>query len=493
MARRHLLGISLVVGAVTMVTALGHVGVVAVDDYDCGMAAAIPADQPTLARAIDLCRGRSPLGLLALSALGRAMLGLGVTDPWMQLRGVQGVLGLAWILLHGVAALVLWKRAPWGGPWSPSLNMLTWVVLTLGGLGPWVATRPMLEAMAAPWLTLSAVLASDYYRRPSVDGNVPWLLAGAVSTLAVAAALRYQTGICALVLVVLVFIRRSRKEWLLGAAVSVAWLLALGCVDAWIKGQGFLGAFVEYVSYNVRHSHEYGQSPWYVYWVVLAGACAPFWLLAPRNSRISADLFSQLVVPIGYLGVFVGAHTLVAHKEERFLLPVAGLWLLACVPWVYSMWRTTWRWRLVCLAVGHAILGGLLALGGFQNNVVGIMAYVKERPEIATLVSIGETLNLVVPTALAGRTLAVESVSLAQAMGRASEGACDQLVLVREDLAKQASSEADDPWMPVAIEAVFEPSLLERLAITGNPRHNIRRSTIYALQRGPGCAATKSQ
>ncbi len=113
--------------------------------------------------------------------------------------------------------------------------------------------------------------------------------------------------------------RRALPPVACGAMVPV---LFFGLVDWLTWGHPW-----ESFSANIRmnlvqgRSHLYGTAPWFTYlWVlpvVLVPSCF-FWLRGARRSPFLA----------AFVVIFVVAHSMIAHKEERFLLPVIPLCLM---------------------------------------------------------------------------------------------------------------------------------------------------------------------
>ncbi len=136
-----------------------------------------------------------------------------------------------------------------------------------------------------------------------------------------AASLRVQ--LAPPVLFALVYFCRPawRERWLPVAAGAAVPVLAFGVVDSFTWGHPW-HSFFAYVRMNIveNRSHLYGVAPWYTYLWVLPVVLVPSCLYWPRGVR-RCHFLALFVL------IFVLEHSAIAHKEERFLLPVVPLCL----------------------------------------------------------------------------------------------------------------------------------------------------------------------
>jgi hypothetical protein len=132
--------------------------------------------------------------------------------------------------------------------------------------------------------------------------------------LGVAVALRLQLA-PAVLFAALYF---CHKRWASRAPALLAGLLVIviasGLLDAFIWSYPFQ-SYIRYVQANVGRSSRYGVEPWYWYLVLLAKSLWPMLLLALAGLRRNAFL--------GWVAlVIVASHSVIAHKEFRFVYPV---------------------------------------------------------------------------------------------------------------------------------------------------------------------------
>jgi hypothetical protein len=249
--------------------------------------------------------------LLALGALD-ALRGLGVESPYVWVLGLRLVtLALAFAVVLHVCARVAPTLGPAGRRtlWLSALFLWFLPLLTSrftsenwGGLAL-VAAIPLLEA--------GSTRSRDY-------------AAGAL--LGLSFMLRFQMAFAcaALVLWLLWSGGTGRARALRVVAGSVA-PVALGVLcDAWFY-RGFVLTPWEYLRVNIFEgvAATFGTSPWYWYL-----AQAPLWMAPPLGIALAALCAVAVAArprsPWVWAALaFLAGHSLVAHKELRFLFPLA--------------------------------------------------------------------------------------------------------------------------------------------------------------------------
>jgi len=250
---------------------------------------------------------------LALGLL-EALRALGLTSPFLWTMLVRlGTLAIAF----GVLLRVFAHASPTLGPEG---RRSLWV----GGLMLWFLPlfvfRFTSENLAGLALVSALVLTDRDDASPRRD-----TAAGAL--LGLSFVFRVQMVVaCAAVLAWVVRRGPAKGGWARAARMTTAAtaVVAAGAlVDAW-----FYGAWVftpwEYVRANIMQgvASSFGTSPWYAYvlWV-------PLWTAPPLGLGIALLTLVGLATDRGSvwtwaLVAFVAAHSLVPHKELRFLLPL---------------------------------------------------------------------------------------------------------------------------------------------------------------------------
>jgi GPI mannosyltransferase 3 len=259
--------------------------------------------------------------------------------PWEFQDGAR-----SW-LFPGALGL-LWKVGRLGGLSEPALLLLTRLAMVgLALLGVYASMR-IAEALAGPTAAILAGLLGATFPGSLIYGHrcmnemasapllavAVWLwlssdrrrllAAGVLASLAVF--LRYQNGLVALGLLVLLLVQRRRDAvpYAVGAALGG---LAGGALDWLTWGRPF-HSLLAYLQYNVVEgkSAAYGVSPFSYYaqvaWSSTGIAIVAIVVGAAASWRRAPGLL--LVV-----AAFVLAHSLIGHKELRFLMPIVPLLL----------------------------------------------------------------------------------------------------------------------------------------------------------------------
>ena len=244
--------------------AWGDYGFVAADDHDHVLRAAVPAQRSAGVDAVIEASGvRSPLPRLFVLALSQSGLALGFAEPVDQVRWIYLVLGT--ISMLSVWAVYAMHRELGRKDWA--LQALVWSGCHF--LSVFVATRVLLESMAAPFLTLSGVLLVFYARRLRLG----WLL-GSLAALTLASLFRFQAGSCLPVLIAAPLVLGRRRDLIPLAAAGVFLFACTGWLDFSLRGS-FHASLRAYLSHNVGAGTDYGASAWYNYILLLLGASLP--------------------------------------------------------------------------------------------------------------------------------------------------------------------------------------------------------------------------
>ena len=131
---------------------------------------------------------RSPVPRLFIYQLGQTAFRLGLEDAISQIRWIYAVLGALSLL----SVWAVWRLYEGVGQTEWGTHAVVWSGFHF--LAVFLSTRALIENMAAPYLTLSAVFLVFYWRRH----RVAWLL-GSLLALAIGSMFRFQVGIAVLV------------------------------------------------------------------------------------------------------------------------------------------------------------------------------------------------------------------------------------------------------------------------------------------------------
>ncbi len=416
---------------------------------------------------------------LILCALRR----LGIESPTGQLRGIYLTMGL--LSLSLIPAMYLAARRYFDAATARRAAFVAALFFPF----PYAGTRLLIEALAMPPLVL-CLANCDSPRRSKA------LLAGASLGLACWWRLQVVTAGLGLILVLLLQRRRDPTSkpalgfFALGCGLC---LLVQGMFDSLTAGQ-FFGPTWRNIVINLHpHAGLSRSAPWGYAGLLLALTLPPAtpWLLPPLWRA------AQRAWPVtGALGLFVLFHSLVPHKEDRFLLPVLPLYglLLAAVP---SMWQQTAQssWLKRSWPVGRALACSVTSVlllvamtSQSQQNLRDTMALMRDDREAQGIISLGPE----VQQFFLGRSdvrsrqnaLPTEDWLLRSMAELAAEGAPPNRFV-----AYASDRQVTEVWLRLLGFACAAPARVEgwwfdRLLVRLNPRRNKRRgpTLLYRCQ-----------
>jgi hypothetical protein len=367
-------------------------------------------------------------------------------------------------------------------------NLATWLA-ALHFAMPYVGTRLLIESMAMPPLLVGLAFCAKQSTRGLLVGGF-WI---GLSTW-----FRYQVGIAALGLAVGLFWFHTRRSGLKDGVSSLV-PLAIGGAGALILQGSFdlatTGEFLGPVIHNIRfnlnppgtmsHSHPLSYLG---FWLALT--LPPATLVVLPAMGLTAKRLWLVSWP---LLTFVGIHSLIGHKEERFMIPMLPLFLvlLAAVPQEVAntsgklgTWLTRW-WPAsrTYLLVTHTLALCVIITSQSQENLRHTMRELRMDEELSHLVSVGpEIQDYFLDTkrplhthetrhfdALWIRktldTITPSSPHQIHFIAFAPDRAKMQIILMAEGLR-------------CSMPQTFEGWWLDRLAQRLNPKHNRRRSPV---------------
>jgi len=438
-------------------TAIVNVGIIAVDDYTMAIAPIIPAQNHSVAQIINDAGFRSAVPTLILFSLSRLALNLGLNDPANQFRFVLVILGVASFLI----------QATFGAKQFKETEQKKIFVFLIGFYFacPLFFTRPMIEALSAPFITVSAYCARGYWESPK---KAP--LALATIFLAIASLFRFQVGVCVLALIAVVLLRKRHRDlpWLV--LVGATCFVVSGLIDWRLRGS-FHYSLLSYLKYNLALSSTFGTTPFYSFALLFLGLSFPPVLFRRFPGFEWKKEYGQLLPTLIYFVAFVISHSLVPHKEERFMIPVLPLFLVLLTPMVEHLLRKGFfQWRVAYFVVLNFLLLGLASFNIAQKNVVGLAIYLQQHPHIDSIFSVEDTLLYLFPTAFISRKVEHRGVKSSEL--DKLRPTCRQAVALRSDY--------NTPQLNTQFKqlAAFSPGILEWIVVKLNPGQNSRRAAV---------------
>lgn len=258
----------------------------------------------------------------AFTWLARGLGAAGVEDPFVLMRAFRLASGLlSWAAL---AALLLAVRT-----WLPSARWrrVAYLSLALPYFVPYLAARVSSESGSTTFLVLAlaALLPLATGAAGTTGGALSrrrWVAAGVA--LGFAFEFRYQAGVAVAGLLLWVLVHdRDRWRSLATLAAGMAAPIALGLVvDAWGYGS-FQVVPWRYLAANLLEGKaaSFGTSPLPAYLWFLAGLFPPFGLALLLGLLLFWWRYPRHLLTWATLPFFV-VHSLIGHKEIRFLFPI---------------------------------------------------------------------------------------------------------------------------------------------------------------------------
>ncbi len=368
------LGILLAALAIRTLTAIFAYGPQAIDDYKHGI---MPASLLAEGSA-ELPGYRSPFLVYYLApwlSVGRTF---GELRPVDEARVIEGGLGL--LSLLGFLGLYWFfkKRPKLHAHQNDDLAFTLSVLLyAFFPLMPFASTRAFGESACIPFVMMAFGAFSLAWREDDLQkgsGEISttsrkyYLIAFASLLLAVS--LRPQVGLFVLPLAIFVVWRRSAWLWIVAGSLALVGLATQAAVDVSF-GRPAFSSLQEYLRENSGGAAKYGVSPWYNTWLTALGMML-IPLSLPFFVRRAVQIWRAEKILGCLLLFFVAVHSLIAHKEERFLYPIAPLLLVA----LSIVWSTNWgkiyeRWIFRPIVLFLCTIGTLLV--AFSNPQSGIV------------------------------------------------------------------------------------------------------------------------
>ncbi len=192
--------------------------------------------------------------------------------------------------------------------------------------------------------------------------------------------------------------------------------------------------------------------------------------------------YEPLLPVVLFFVPFLVMHTLVRHKEERFMIPLLPLFLMLLTPLLAFLiaHRDRYRWRLAFLGVVNGVLLALAVTSAPQRATLELARYVDANPAITTISRVGDF--ILVPTVFVSHPVTARESKELDDVALDCNGVVAVLALT-----KMGKALAADPRLTRVAE--FDPGPLERLLVAINPRHNARRGPVMVL-RPKACETT---
>ena len=329
---------------------------------------------------------------------------LGLSDPSAYVPGVKLVFAAAGVATAWATARL--ARALGAGPLPAATAGALWA---LAAPAIYFAPRGLSEPLSALPLTAGLALAwpSGAPRRRRLWG---------AALLCVAVLLRLQDAVVCLGLLVALLARRERRAAAEALGVFALGAAALGTLDWATWGHPFQSALVN-LHFNVVQGGGslWGTSDGLYYARVLFRSMPAVTLTLVAGAALASKRAPGM---LGLVAAFLVLHSLVPHKELRFILPVLPAWaaLAGLGMEVASEWVVRRRPALAPWVVAPALAAAVVSAVRFHALTFGDLgAYEGLKPQASAYDDFGDVNRLLVQ---AGRLpelcgLKVEAVHLA--------------------------------------------------------------------------------
>jgi hypothetical protein len=450
--------------AIYILVVIFNTGFIATDEYWDGVIRYVPAQRANVQSLIHEDDVKSPLQILPMHWASQAAYKLGIESPFQQYHFVIVFWGLVGFLLSAWAARLLFRRD------EELLYKISLLLLAFHFGAPGLLTRPMFEALAAPWIALACAFAVLYDR----DLKMKPLLAG-VFCASMAFTLRQQTGFCALVFVILPLLHRRWTDFFAASAAGLGFFVLSGVPDIFLRG-GFHYSLRALADYNFKYGSHYGSQPWHFFFPLIFAAMFVPWLIARYPSGFLPAYFRRYRSLFIILALFLLLHSMFANKFERFLISMIPVMLFLMTPllgfFVQNFRR--YRWRLGSMGLLNLVLWLPASFFPAQGNIIDLARFMDRHPEYTALISVDNSIEWLPDAFIRAPQFEIKQLTGEQ-LRTLDPKECHNLVAVNE---KALSAEHE--FLEANFQRLdhFTVNAIESVAYKLNAEHNVRRSPI---------------
>ncbi|HKA60374.1 MAG TPA: hypothetical protein VKD28_17285 [Gemmatimonadales bacterium] len=475
-------------GALRLLAAICSQGFLASDDHHVVITA---ADRLASGAGLPPTYARSALFPATIASVMTITRSLGVHDPGIEMLFVRLVQG-AYSLLAVYFVYRILSSPPERSP-SPAL---------LGGLLAAVFfAMPVTSVHQLEESVCQVPLLAAYWwwhRSESAVGRQPSALWASMAGIALGVALILRFPLVGLVatFVIIAVLQPRRIETklaFLGGLIVVVVLQgysnALINHEWWYSFKARLGPML-HPQRMALESEGYPSSPPWHYVLTLLAALIPPASVLLLAAAVKGGISRQYLLPGAGVLAFLLSHSVIANKQERFLLPILPILFILIalgLPWLASWLR---RWYRAMWWYFWAVNGALLLVLTFsfsKKDRVAPLVYVYRRHDVTGVLVAQYNQTFTVPEYYLGQPRPVLVVSQKQDDARFSErwvadtgSRINYVVLYSDAPDSDRAALAQALGRPLTLVTIIQPSLSDRIAHAINPRHNkARAAAIY--------------
>ncbi len=443
-------------------TAIWNVGFIAIDDYVELISKTLPAQEVNAKNIIGTSGIRPPIPQLILYSLTSLGLKIGFEHPLNQFRFALFCLGMFSFLMHYLSIHLIFK--------NKKKIEIALFFLSFYFVSPLFLTRAMFETMAMPYFSFSASLFSLYFLTSKIS-----FLVYSMVFLSISSILRFQTGIPVLAILFIILIKKKYHHLLIFFLLGSALFLLTGLFDFFFKN-GFHNTLFSYVKFNILNQNQFPFSPFYTYTLLFIGLSLPPAFFAKYRGFNWKEEYYPLIPLLMFFAIFLIAHTLVPHKEDRFMLPLLFIFMMLLVPLFNYIINNNLKWRRNYFLILNGILLILTCVYIPQYNAVGPALFLNKNSHIKKVVYLEDSLGFL-PTVFLKNKVKFVNIKAKDL----STLNYNEFLLV---------SKKKEPLIePIRNKLIhikdFKPGIFEKLAIIFNPSHNSRRDRVSLYKTFP--------
>jgi Alg9-like mannosyltransferase family len=297
-------------------------GALSVDDYSHGL---LPTIETLHGKALEIPVWRSPLLVWTLRPWAQLGELLGLSANFSLIRWIMFGLGLfAWLWLV-IYVRISDKEEKQSRAWRLSFILLSAHFLLVFG-----QTRAFGETLVTGAVLIAFVLFEKALSDSQKSFFWPSLILG------LSCLYRFQVGVLFLGWGVVILLQKKYRAFAAWSVAGVFAAIAAGSVDL-AFGRWPLETLYQYIYVNKDGAVEHSIQPWYNTWLTVLPVLAfPLSVVLLKGWR---SLTRQEIRWFALIAVFVALHSMIPHKEERFLFPVVPLLLILLA----QVWARSWN------------------------------------------------------------------------------------------------------------------------------------------------------
>ncbi|MGZ3775765.1 MAG: hypothetical protein ACXVCN_18765, partial [Bdellovibrio sp.] len=450
-----------IIGLVYSLTLFFNDGIMALDEYFVGITRYIPAQTSTINNLVHEDDVKSPLQIMPMYILAKTALNLGLEHPYSQYRFVIAVLGFIHILILGFVFYY------YEADDDERLQKVLLTLLAIYFVAPFAFTRPMFESLAAPWIALSAHLASKYDRKQNLS-----IILMATVTISIAFILRQQIGILALGVGIVPLLHKKFKHFFVVALLGLGLFILAGIPDIFLRGS-FHHSLLSIFTYNVAHGADYGRQSVLTYPLLIFALCFGPWWIMKYPTRFWKNHFRKYRVEWIMVSLFVLLHSSFPQKWERFLISIIPLLMILMAPLVMYLFenRKSRPGRWYSLVIINYLLFMIASFFPPQKNIITLSLFLDDHPEVQRLIKVNNFPEWITEAFIRNKNYSEVGITESDLKGFLPNDKND-LLIVPEFLKGQVNKEywKETKTLPV--------NFIETISYKLNPKANKRRVPI---------------